>query len=84
MELNDREIDQLNQGRMVRAEADVVLPLLGKQKLGAVAKISTLYRAGDLGQLPVAVAELVAIENLETEINKRIKRAEALERRIFE
>lgn len=72
----------LNDGRMIRGEADILLPLLRQQKDAAVSRIIYEFKGGKLDALPAAAASLAAIEDMITTITNRIKKAEIIERKI--
>lgn len=84
MELTEAEQAKLNTGRLMRAEADVILPLLREQREAAIQQLIQRFRAGELTLLTASAAEISSLENALTTIRTRIKQAEAIERRIHE
>lgn len=77
----EHEQKVLNEGRLLRAEADIFLPMLRQQREIAISKIIHVYKAGGEG-LQAAAASLVAIEDMLTTTGNKIKKAEVIERKI--
>ncbi len=82
-ELTEKEQQKLNTGRMMRAESDLILPLLDTKQALVIGKIVSAFRAGDYQALTGHAAELSTISEMKTEITQKIKVAEALERKIY-
>lgn len=81
----ESEQKKLDSGRLMRAEADVIMPLLLQQREAAVQRLIMHFRAGELdGRLAAAAAEISALETTTQTIRTRIKQAEVIERRIHE
>jgi hypothetical protein len=79
---SEKELNELNTGRLMRAEADLLVPMLNRQREAVVAKLCAYYRSGEMAQLPVCAAEIVAIENMKSEIKNKIAKAQSIERKI--
>ena len=80
---SEKEVSALNTGRLMRAESDVIGPLLERQKQDVISGLCNAFRAGQLDMLPVFTAQLVSIENMKAEIKNKIAKAENIERKIF-
>lgn len=80
---NEKDLDNLNRGRLMRAESDLMLPMLNKQRENAIAGICNSFREGKLEMLPVYAASLVSIENMKSEIKITISKATILEEKIY-
>lgn len=81
---NEKELQALNTGRLMRAEADLILPMLERQKEDAVSSICNNFRMGKIEMLPVFAAQLVSIENMKSEIKNKIAKAQNIERKIYD
>lgn len=79
----EKELSTLNEGRLMRAESDIIIPLLTKQREAAVSKVIYHFKAHELEKLPAAAAELAAIEDMRAAIANRIKKAEHIERKVY-
>jgi hypothetical protein len=86
MSYEPSEVEQakLNTGRLMRAEADVILPLLQEKREAAISTLLWKFKEGKLADLPAAVASLAALEDMRSEIRNKIKTAEGIERKIYE
>ena len=82
IELSEWEIAQLNEGRVMRIEADVLMPIIKHRITIAVSKIIAIFKSGEQEKLLAAAAELSTLEDIRSSIDNKIKRAEVLERRI--
>lgn len=82
-ELTEKQYSKISTGRQLRAESDVLLPLLDQRREIAITKILNFYRAGDFEKIPSAAAELCAIDDMKIVIKNKIKSAEALERKVI-
>ncbi len=82
-ELSEKEQTQLNTGRMMRAESDLILPLLHTKERLVIGKLIQAFRAGDYGSLTGHAAELSTLDSMRVEITQKIKTAEALERKAY-
>jgi hypothetical protein len=82
-ELSEKEQQQLNTGRMMRAESDLILPLLQTKERIVIGKIVASFRAGEYGALTGHAAELSTLDSMKNEITQKIKLAEALERKAY-
>lgn len=80
---SELEQKKLNTGRLMRAEADVILPLLQEQRENAIAKLCLHFRAGELNMLPAIAAEINSAETMMVSIKNKIRQAEAIERKVF-
>jgi hypothetical protein len=78
-ELTEAETNKMNTGRLMRAESDLLLPLLQTKQALAVGKIVAAFRAGKHEELLPHAAELSTIMNMKDEITRAIKQAEMLE-----
>lgn len=83
-ELTEAEQEKLNTGRMMRAESDVLLPLLQTKQTLVVGKIVAAFRAGETDKLIPLAAELSTIFEMKITIGQKIKEAEHLERKMLE
>ena len=83
IELTEKEIEKLNRGRTVRAEAQVLLPLLTQKKAAAVDRLIAHFRAGQSEMLLTVAAEISVLSGLESDLNKSIRETENLERKIY-
>ncbi len=81
-ELTETEQQKLNTGRMMRAESDLLLPLLQTKQALAIGKLIAAFRAGETNFVSHA-AELSMIDSMKNEITQKIKAAEAIERKLF-
>lgn len=82
-ELTEHEQKKLDTGRMMRAESDLILPLLQTKQTLVIGKIVNSFRQGDYASLTGHAAELSTIESMKSEITQKIKQAEAIERKVF-
>lgn len=80
-ELTEAEVERLNQGRLVRAEASIILPSLGKKKGEAIMKLIGAYKQGKTNELLSITAEISAYADMEQDIKRRNNETEQLERR---
>lgn len=80
-DINEHELRAMQFGRLLSAEADLILPLLEKQREMAITKMLQHYRAGKFDMLPSAVAELCVTEDMKMTIKNKIKQAEQVERK---
>lgn len=78
----EREQHKLNEGRLMRAEADIIMPLLAEKREIAINKLILAFREGHADKLPTHAAELSSIEDMLTTIRNKIRQAEVLERKI--
>ncbi len=83
-ELTEAEQTKLNTGRLMRAESDMLLPMLATKQGLVIAKIVGSFRSGDYGSLTAHAAELSMISEMRAEITNKIKQAEVLERKMYE
>lgn len=84
MEITEKETERMNSGRLVRAEATVLIPLLAERKASAVTRLTAVFRSGAVAEnLTALVAEITTLEDLEREIKRRIKETEHIERKIY-
>lgn len=83
-ELTEKEQAKLNEGRMLRAESDMILPLLATKQATVLGKIVSDFRNGHHDKLLGHAAELSTIYEMKTEIGRKIREAEALEKRVYE
>lgn len=79
-----RDLSSLNIGRMMRAESDVILPMLQTQREDAIAAACQAFRTGQMNDIPIHIARLVTVENMCIEIKQKIAKAEAIEKRIYD
>ena len=82
-ELTEQEQQKMNTGRLMRAESDLILPLLQTKQTLIVAKIVAAFKAGHTEMLTAHAAELSIIYDMRTEITRKIKEAEGLERKML-
>ncbi len=83
-DLTEAEQIKLNSGRLMRAEADMIIPYLDTKRELICGKIVQSFRSGQHGDLLGHAAELATIYEMKSTITSKIKAAEAIERRIFE
>lgn len=81
--LSAREHDVMNEGRLLRAESDLLMPLLLEKREGAIARLIYHFKEGKTELLTAVAAELSAIEDMRSTINTKIKKAEAIERKVY-
>lgn len=82
-ELTESEQQKLNTGRLLRAESDMILPLLQTKERLVIAKIVSAFKAGQQDMLWAHSAELSTIHDMRNEISQKIKVAESLERKVL-
>lgn len=82
-DVTEQDMRTMQLGRLMRAEADVILPLLAERREQAITKMLQHYRAGKFEMLPSAVAELCVTEDMKQTIKNKIKAAEAVERKVM-
>ncbi len=80
-EMTESDARILNEGRLLRAEADLMIPMLAERREAAVARLLQHYRAGELDKLTAVTAEICVTEDLKQSIKNKIKRAEQVERK---
>ncbi len=68
----------------MRAESDMLLPMLATKQALVIAKIVGAFRSGDYGALTGHAAELSTLHDMKSEITNKIKQAEVLERKMYE
>lgn len=82
MDISEKDAQTLQTGRLLRAESDIMLPMLNERREAAVSKIIMYYRSGELEKITQAAAELSVTEDLKQTIKNKIKLAETVERRV--
>ena len=82
-ELTEAETTKLNTGRLMRAESDLILPLLQTKQALVIGKIVADFRAGHHDKLLGHAAELATLADMKNEITRKIKEGEALERKMY-
>jgi hypothetical protein len=80
-DLTDKDIAIMQAGRLLRAEAVIVLPMLDERRESAIRSILMHYKAGDIAKLTNAAAELSVTEDMKEIIKRKIKLAEQVERK---
>lgn len=83
-ELSEKELETLNRTRQIRAESDVLRPLLDTKQAMIVAKIIQAFKSGKHEHLTALAAELTAVHDMKYEIDRSIKTAAQLERKAFQ
>ncbi len=83
-EITEKEQETMNAGRSLRAESTFLLPLLQTKKELVCGKIIQAFKAGAQDAVWSHAAELSTLYDMRTEITRKIKAAEAIEKRIFE
>lgn len=68
--MTERELEQLNSGRLLRDAGQVLLPLLATMKTSVQGRMIACFRAGDTAILTALTAELAVITELETKITQ--------------
>ena len=81
--MDNTDIDTLNDGRVLKIAAPVLLPLLDKRKKSAIGKLLGQFRMGN-SDLVGYVAELSSIYGLYEDITNKIRSTETLEEKIHE
>jgi len=78
------EIEQakLNTGRLMRANADVVLPLIQDMREQAISTLIWKFKEGKRDEIYPEAAKLATLEDMRTSIITKIKAAEVIERKI--
>ena len=79
----EKEIEKLNQGRLLRDAGQVLLPLLAQMKLATLAKITGAHRTGMTQALPTFAAELTVITDLEAKIKQNEIVTEQREKKLY-
>lgn len=83
-EIKEKELMDLNVGRLIRANGEVIIPMLNSQRESAIQAACLAYRQGKLSEIPMHVARLIVIEDMQIEIKHKITKAEAIEKRIYD
>lgn len=83
-ELTEQEQEKLNTGRLMRAESDLILPLIDTKQAVVVGAIVSAFRAGSYDRLTGLAAELTTLFEMRNQIKQKIKTAEGLERKLYE
>jgi len=83
-EITEQEQQKLNTGRSLRAETEVLFPLLGTKQALVISKLVAAFRAGQHEQLLPLVAELSTLDSMRSDITRKIKEAEAIERKLYD
>jgi len=68
--VTERELEQLNQGRVLRDASQALLPLLHSMKTGVIGRTVAHFRAGETEKLITLAAELSVITELETKLTQ--------------
>ena len=82
-ELTEKEQETLNSSRMIRAESDVLLPLLQTKYTLTAAKIVSAFKAGQTEKLTTLAAELSTVYDMKLMIEQRINEAAYLEKKML-
>jgi hypothetical protein len=80
--MTEKEAQIINTGRLLRAESDVLVPMLVERRELIVQKIIMLYKAGDFERIRDCSAELSLIEDMKLKIKNKILAADAVERKL--
>ena len=83
-ELTEAEQQKMNTGRLMRAESDLILPLLQTKQTLVIGKIVADFRSGKHENLIGHAAELSMISEMKNDITRKIKEGEALERKMYD
>ena len=81
-ELTEADIKTLNEGRMMRVESEILLPLLRQRRESAIQKLIGIFKSEEQKGILAATAEISCLEDMLTTITNKIKRAELIERKI--
>lgn len=81
--MTEQEQGTLNKGRLMRAESEILLPLLTTKQNLAVAKLVADFRAGKYAELTGHAAEISTIMGMREEITRSIKQAEQIETKLY-
>jgi len=79
----EKEIEKLNQGRLLREAGQVLLPLLSRMKEGVLGRITAAHRMNTPGALPAYAAELAVLTELEAKIKMNEKETEIREAKLY-
>ena len=82
-ELTEKEQETLNSARVVRAEGDVLLPLLQARERLIIGRTVSAFKAGETGKLISLAAELSTIYDLKSAISQKISEADYLEKKMM-
>lgn len=80
--MTEKEAQAINTGRLLRAESDVMLPMLAERREHAVQKILLYFRSGEFEKIRDCAAELCVMDDLQNKIKNKIRAADAAERRM--
>jgi hypothetical protein len=80
----EREIEKLNKGRLIRIAAEALMPYLRKKKDACEARIIWAHRETKPHELPQAAAELSVLQDLIDELTKNEKQTARLEGEHYE
>ncbi len=84
MSTTEREQEKLNTGRLMRAEADLILPLISTKQSLALNKIVAAFKAGERDIIFAVAAELSTLHDMKHDITRKIKEAERIEQRMID
>lgn len=79
----EKEIEKLNAGRILREASRELLPFLESLKVSALAGIIQAHRASEPEKLPTYAAELSVIETLLSKITRNNKETEHREGKLY-
>ncbi len=82
-EITEAEQQKLNTGRLMRAESDMILPMLATKQTLVIANIVAAFKAGAYERLTAHAAELSTLSDMKAEITSKIRQAEAIERKLY-
>lgn len=78
-EQEEKDIEKLNSGRILREASRELLPFLNQMREDAIANIVNGHRGGDYAHLPTYAAELCVIDALRSKITRSNKETERRE-----
>ena len=70
----EKVLSDMNQGRAAHHTFEALSPVLDEVRIGAVAKLKNMYRAGDATEMKLlaCVAELCTIDDIENRFKAKI------------
>lgn len=83
-DLTEKDAQVLNTGRLLRAESDVMLPMLAERREQVITKLLMHYRGGAMDKVRDCVAELCVTDDMQKTIKNKIRAADAVERKVLD
>jgi hypothetical protein len=79
----EKDLQIMQTGKLMQASADVILPLLEKQREDAISAIIWAFRSNEIAKLQSLAATLSTIDSMKSEIKNKIAKANKLEEKIY-